>query len=212
MQSVVETVVGEGIRTYFEETRRSPRASTARRSTRSRRRKPRASSATSSSDRPSRVAVSQPSSPTARGHREGRRAVLGGVTRRWYDEARPCASGDPRCAARSSTSRRPVDTVSKTWRSRRSSARSGQGFPRPFDPERLRYGKIIVMTDADIDKVHIRTLVTLFYQASRAGDARHATWRNRRSTRSRRAERALRHGRGGAILAELVRRRTRVLR
>ncbi|MEC7726596.1 MAG: DNA gyrase subunit B, partial [Planctomycetota bacterium] len=172
VQSVVETVVGEGIRTYFEENPSIAKgiygkaldALKAREAARKARDLVRRKSALEGGGLPAKLADCQKGTPReeaelflVEGDSAGGTAKQGRMSHQAILPLRGKILNVEKAAVDTILGHQEIQTIVSAV---------GTGFlDEPFDPERLRYGKIIVMTDADIDGSHIRTLLlTLFYR------------------------------------------------
>ncbi len=171
-QSICETIVGEGLRTLFEEKPKIPKAifgkaieaRRAREAARKARDLVRRKSALEGSGLPAKLADCQKGTKpedaelflvegdsaggTAKQGRTANQAIL------------------PLRGKILNVEKAPVDAILNHEEIKTIVAAIGTGYlTDEFDPTKLRYGKIIVMTDADVDGSHIRTLLlTLFYR------------------------------------------------
>jgi DNA gyrase subunit B len=172
VQSIVETVVGEGLRVWFEEKPAVPRAifgkaieaRRAREAARKARDLVRRKSALEGSGLPSKLADCQKGTAPEDAELflvEGDSA--GGTAKQGRA---PHQAILPLRGKILNVEKAPVDSILNHEEIQTIVAAIGTGYvTEEFDPARLRYGKIIIMTDADVDGSHIRTLLlTLFYR------------------------------------------------
>jgi DNA gyrase subunit B len=171
VQSIVETVVGDGIRTHFEENPNvaktiygkaldALRAREAARKARDLVRK----SAMEGGGLPAKLADCQKGTPRdeaelflVEGDSAGGTAKQGRMAHQAILPLRGKILNVEKAAVDSILDHEEIQTIVRAI---------GTGFlTDEFEADKLRYGKIIVMTDADVDGSHIRTLLlTLFYR------------------------------------------------
>jgi len=172
VQSVVESIVGEGLRTYFEENPTVPKAIygkaldalKAREAARKARDLVRRKSAIDGGGLPAKLSDCQKGTPRedaelflVEGDSAGGTAKQGRMSHQAILPLRGKILNVEKATVENILNHEEVQTIISAV---------GTGFiGEEFESERLRYGKIIVMTDADIDGSHIRTLLlTLFYR------------------------------------------------
>ena len=172
VQGIVESIVGEGLRTFFEEKPGTPKAiftkaieaRRAREAARKARDLVRRKSALEGSGLPAKLADCQKG--TARedaelflveGDSAGGSAKQGRAPHQAILPLRGKILNVEKAAVDSILNHEEIQTIVSAI---------GTGYiTEEFDENRLRYGKIIIMTDADVDGSHIRTLLlTLFYR------------------------------------------------
>ena len=172
VQSVVETVVGDGIRTHFEENPGAARAVygkaldalRAREAARKARDLVRRKSALEGGGLPAKLADCQKGTPRdeaelflVEGDSAGGTAKQGRMAHQAILPLRGKILNVEKAAVDSILDHEEIQTIVSAI---------GTGFlTDEFESDKLRYGKVIVMTDADVDGSHIRTLLlTLFYR------------------------------------------------